>query len=62
MAIADFLESMFLYEWPVFPGRIPDVGAMVFLLHYYKLTLVRIWVTFALPDIFPDLFWCFEPS
>jgi hypothetical protein len=52
MAIADFLESMFLYELSVFPGRIPDVGGMVFLLHSYKLTLVRIWGIFSLPDIF----------
>jgi hypothetical protein len=62
MAIENFPEIMFLYEWPIFPRRILDVGALNLLLHSYKLTLVRIWGIFAFPELCPDLCWCFDPS
>jgi hypothetical protein len=58
----NFPEGMFLYEWPVFPGRILDVGALDLPLHSYELILMHVWGIFSFPEFFPDLSWCFETS
>jgi hypothetical protein len=62
LTIADFPEGMFLDKWYVPPSRVPDVGALYFVLHPDPVGLLSIWRVFVFPELGPYFCGGFDPS
>jgi hypothetical protein len=53
---------VFLHKWFVPPGRVPDVGALFFVLHPDLMRLLNVWRVFVFPKPGPYFCGSFDPS